>query len=176
MSVIAKMNINKVTPFGVGQAVDLSCVAANETMAMYAGSEEDRLFTTASPSGDMRLNLPAGHVLGKAVHDVGQGPDTFYVMVLFGDEAEGRDCLGASVVIEATCSSLTDFGGTSKQVEFRDRYTKTAVTRGADRLHWRMMVDNPKASGQFIPGQLCLIALFPTTAFDRDAAIAAAHA
>lgn len=177
MSVIAKMNISSVTPYGVGRAVNLSCVASNETMAGFAegASEEDRLFTRASPSGSMLLNQPATHLLGKPRHEPGDGPDTFYVVVLFGDEADGMECKGASAIVEAKVTSLTDFGGTSREVQFHDHYNKTDRTKGVDRLNWKMMVDNPGAHRQFKPGQPCLIAFFPTTAFDRDHAIAAAH-
>lgn len=75
MSVIAKMNITSVTPYGVGRAVQLSCVASNETMAGFpeGKSEEDRLFSMASPSGSMILNQPVGYVLGKPRHEPGRG-------------------------------------------------------------------------------------------------------
>lgn len=176
MSVIAKMQIQAVTPFGVGQSLDLGCVASNETMANYAGSEEDKLFSKASPSGSMRLNQPAGFILGKPYHEPGQEPDTFYVMVLFGDEIDDQSFKGAYAVVEARCASVTDYGGTSKEVRFHDASSKTSRTRGIDRLNWKMMVDNPGAQVQFKPDTPCVIAFYPTTNFDRDQAIAAAHA
>lgn len=178
MSVIAKMSIRSVIPFGVGRALDLACVAANDMMAGFAEGkdQEDRLFSKASPSGDMRLHQPSNFCLGRATSDLGDAPDTFYVVVLFGDEANGRPCKGAYAVAEARCVSTTDFGGTSVMVEFRSAYNKTDRTVGVDGLHWKMTVDNPGAQVQFKPGTDCLIAFFPANKFTRDTAIAAAHA
>lgn len=180
MSVIAKMSINTVTPFGFGRSVDFNCVAANDMMAGFdeGKSEEDRLFSVASPSGSMRINQPGGWQWGRATHDLEplNAADTFYVVVLFGDESEG--CLNdeACARIDATCVSTTNFGGTSLQVEFRSAYYKSERTRGIDSLHWKMMVDNPGAQVQFKPGAKCLIVFYPANTFTRDTAIAAAHA
>lgn len=177
MSVIAKMNITKTSPFATGQHVELGCVCSNDLMAAYAESEEDKLFTKYSPWGEMHVFQPSGFALGTAGdHDTGTPADAFYVMVLFGGEAEDRPCEGAYAICQAVCYSRTEFGGDSVRVEFRDRAAKTDRTKGIDKLNWRMSVDNPGASNQFKAGEECLIAFFPASKFDRDTAIAAAHA
>lgn len=75
MSVIAKLSIVKVTRFGTGTHVALNCVCANDLMAAYAESEEDRLFTRYSPWGEMTINQPDGFALGR------EG-DVFYALIL----------------------------------------------------------------------------------------------
>lgn len=176
MSVIAKMNVRKVTPYGAAQHVELGCVCENDLMAAYAASDEDKLFTRYSPWGEMHLHQPAGYSLSGELIDGFNTAPAFYVMVLFGAEADGRTCAGAYAICEAVVYSLTDFGHDSVRVEFRDQKAEASRTKGVDRLNWRMTVDNPRASGQFKAGERCLIALFPTASFDRDQAIAAAHA
>lgn len=179
MSVIAKLSIRQVKPFGMGQAVELGCVCANDLMAAYATTEEDKLFTKYSPWGEMTINQPGGFGLGK----VGE---VFYAVVLRGDEAK-RALLGewsggnpypfpgAYVYTSAHCRSMLDMGDNqAKTVEFVDHLKDQA--RGIDRLAWKMSVDNPGATDQFKPGASdYFIALYPEEKFDRDAAIAAAH-
>lgn len=179
MSVIAKLQIHKVTPFGTGQSVDLGCVASNDMMAGFdeGKSAEDKLFSTASPSGEMRLNLVAGFTLGRAYHDLGPWPDTYYAMIIFGDEADDRPFELAAAVVEAKLYSVTEFGGTTIEVRFNDRQGKTERTRGIDRLNWRMSVDNPAAQAQFKAGTPCVIAFYDARPdFGRDDAIRDAHA
>src|SRR3546814_9159944 len=56
MSVIAKLNLLAVRAFGGGSLYEMSCVCQDDLMAMYAKSDEDKLFTNASPWGEARLN------------------------------------------------------------------------------------------------------------------------
>lgn len=178
MSMIAKMSITKATQYGQGTLFELQCIAANETMAMYAGSEEDKLFSTASPSGEMQVHQPAGFVLGRAWESVRSG-DQFYVMCVAADEPRAAEFPGASAWIKARCASLTDFGGTSKQLSFcassPAHYRKDGETYAIENFAWKMSVDNPLASGQIKPGETYWIALYPVAEFTRDQAIAAAH-
>lgn len=177
MSVIAKLSIQGLVTFGTGHHVTMGCVAANDLMAMYATSEEDKLFSKASPWGQMHLHQPAGARLGE-VPPIGNGPQ-FYVMVVWKDERHDPAFPGAHAVCDAKCNSLTDFGGTSKHVEFVDapHYSRDTPKpgRGVDRLNWKMSVDNPAASDQFVPAKECWIVFYPAETFDRDQAIAAAH-
>jgi hypothetical protein len=173
MSVIAKMSIQKISEYGTGSHIDLSCVAQNDLMAMYAGSEEDKLFTQASPWGEMSLNQPRGFAIGK------QG-DQFYVMILRDSEAGDKNFPDAYASCKARCISLTDFGGTSRRVEFCDHthkaYSDSIKSVRIEGLNWKMTVDNPPAFAQFEPGKTDYwIAFYPASSFDRNKAIAAAH-
>lgn len=176
MSMIAKLSINKITQYGHGALVELNCVASNETMAFSAGSEEDKLFSQASPSGSMHVQQPAGHALGNGPVGLAQG-EQFYAMCLGEDEHRDPDFKGAYAFVLAQCGSITDFGGTSKQLQFRagsSQYSK-AARRGVEGFWWQMSVDNPRASGQIVAGKNYWIALYPVEKFTRDEAIAAAH-
>lgn len=191
MSVIAKMLVRSQTNFGTGQLFELGCVCENDLMAAYAGSEEDRLFTKYSPSGDMKLHLGANYVLG--THYEPQeldnlsaptiAPKAYYVMALAEDEHEyvedprcntweDQNFPGSAVWTFATCHSLTQFGGDTARVEFRSGKGRG---RGIEAINWKMSVDNPAASNQFKPGKAYWIALYDATQFDRNAAIRAAH-
>jgi len=178
MSVIAKLSIRNIAEFGTGSLVELECYCSNDMMAAYAETEENRLFTKYSPWGSMKLNLSSGWSLG----EVG---DIFYVMMLNKDEIEPERLTApstgfsnsgvfpsASIYTKTLCYSLTSFGGDSKNVEFR---TATGEGRGVDKLNCKMAVDNPGATDQFRPGEVCWLAFYPEKKFDRDAAIRAAH-
>lgn len=181
MSVIAKLIVRQVHNFGTGKLTELSCVAPNDMMAAYAETEENRLFTKYSPSGEMKLHHPAG--LEVAAKDA-----AVYVMMLRPDEVEGvedavlageRVFPGAVAVCKARVVSLTDFGDNSaKVVEICNSYDskKTSSALGVDNFNWKMAVDNPPATAQFKPGQDGYwVAFYPEARFDRDAAIRAAH-
>lgn len=182
MSVIAKVSIAEVTPFGTGNMVRLSCIAANETMLFASPSEEDKLFTQASPSGEIKLMQPASRLLGAAP----TGPDwrgaQFYVIVLFGDEAEPAKASGfdgAYAWTQANLTSITDYGGTTKHVEFtegRANHQRDQVAgKGIDRMNWKMGVDNPGAYNQFKAGATDLhVAFYPCANFDYHGALHAA--
>src|SRR3546814_14035258 len=60
MSVIAKLNLLAVRAFGGGSLYEMSCVCQDDLMAMYAKSDEDKLFTNASPWGEARLHTSLG--------------------------------------------------------------------------------------------------------------------
>lgn len=173
MSVIAKLSIRAISAFGHGTLTEFGCVCANDLMAMYAGSEEDKLFTTASPWGEAKLSGQGA--LGSAADGFGDGA-TFYFMVLWPDEAPAEPekfnaFNGATLAFKGRCNSLLDLGY-SKTVEFT---AERQADRGIDRFAWKMMVDNPGAYNQFKPGTECWIALYPVSSFDRDGAIRAAH-
>lgn len=194
MSVIAKMLVRGQTNFGTGQLFELGCVCENDLMAAYAGSEEDRLFTKYSPSGEMKIHQPASFCLSNTyepmpdvdpgVGETQAGPKAYYVMALAEAEHEyvedprcnswdDKNFPGSAAWTFVTCHSLTQFGGDTARVEFRGGGGTRG--RGVEKLNWRMSVDNPAASNQFKPGTSYWIALYDAAKFNRDAAIRAAH-
>lgn len=190
MSVIAKLMVRAQSEFGTGRLIELSCVCDNDLMAAYATSEEDKLFTRYSPSGDMRLHQPSSYVLSGEVEPADQDPNfpkppaAFYVMVLAEDEHElvedpransweDKNFPGAAAWRLAGCHSLSQYGGDTARVEFRAG--GQGHGRGVDALNWKMSVDNPAASSQFKPGARYFIVLYDAARHTRDTAIAAAH-
>lgn len=173
MSVIAKLNLNAVRAFGAGALLELGCVCQNDLMAMYADSDEDKLFTTASPWGEARLNvaLPVGAV--------GANPSPgsqFYAMLVHKDEPGfTTEPKGAYLVCPARIASVEDFGGNSKKVHISSSFTvPDGLTLRS--LSWSMTVDNPGASDQLKAGSDgWLFSLFPAGDFDKASTIAAAH-
>ena len=177
MSVIAKMNASAVRDFGSGALIELSCVCANDLMAAYAESHEDKLFTKYSPWGEARLHLRAGVPLPL------QG-DQFYMMIVGPDEFPGgvpedgkslrREDNGALYRTKLWIQGVTDRGeGQAKTVEFMGSINdQTGVTA----FNWRMAVDNPGATDQLKAGRSdYVLEVFPIVRFDRDQAIEAAH-
>src|SRR3546814_1378483 len=81
MSVIAKLNLLAVRAFGGGSLYEMSCVCQDDLMAMYAKSDEDKLFTNASPWGEARLNTSLGV---EAAHPAPMSQ--FYAMLVHKDE------------------------------------------------------------------------------------------
>lgn len=189
MSVIAKLMIRGVTDFGMGRLIELSCVCENDLMAAYATSEEDRLFSKYSPSGDMKMSQPAGWTLGEEPDEF-TPPRAFYVMALHESEyahkapdlspdrdryQKDRNFPTASAWAFGFCYSMTSFGADTRRVEFRANSGGSIQGRAIEKLNWKMSVDNPAASGQFKPGERYWFALYDAARFDRDAAIRAAH-
>lgn len=188
MSVIAKLVVRGVTDFGTGKLVELSCVCENDLMAAYAKSHEDKLFTMASPWGEMKVSQAEGWALTPFDWKAGDPlslPPAFYVMALAADEheyVEGQvawhtpdvNFPGCSAWAYGTCHSVTDFGGT-RHVEFRANAGGAIGGRAVERLNWKMSVDNPHASNQFKPGTSYYFVLYAADKFDMQAAIAAAH-
>ena len=174
MSVIAKLSIRGVTPFGTGQLVELACVCENDLMAAYATSEEDKLFTKYSPWGEMKVSQPNGASLGRPGDEFSQG-SAFYVMVLSDAEAPAdRKFAGAYAWCPAKIT-ITDFGdGQAKRLEFCNKGANEDH-KGVDRLTWKMSVDNPAATDQIKAGSGYWVVFYPISHYDRDKAIRAAH-
>lgn len=179
MSIIAKLSLNTVTDYGTGKHSALGCIAANETMGMYAGAEEDRCFSKATPWGEMNIVHPHGAQLAGQPCHVGNSPQ-FYVMLVAEDESFDPYFPGAVAKVPVVCRSVTRFAYDGVRVEITEEipYGKKPYDVGArniERLNWRMQVDNPPAERQFVPGRKYWVAIYPTDHFDRDAAISAAH-
>lgn len=170
MSVIAKLNVLAVRSFGSGTLVEMGCICANDLMTAYAESEEDKLFTRYSPWGEARFQIGED-----PINIVEQ--DQFYIMVLRADErCNGFE--GATYFAPARCLSLADFGdGQAKRVEFCSGHRKEVeLSSKVTSFNWKMSVDNPLATDQFLPGKDDYwVALYPVSKFDRDQTIAAAH-
>lgn len=171
MSVIAKLNLNAVRPFGLGSLYELGCVCQNDLMAMYADSDEDKLFTNASPWGEARMNVS---LAAQGAHPA-QGTQ-FYAMLIHKDEPGfTTEPKGAFLVCPARISSVEDFGGTSKRVHISSAHN---VPDGLAlrNFSWTMSIDNPGASDQLKPGtDGWLFSLYPAGEFDKRTAIDAAH-
>ena len=196
MSVIAKLSVQSRADFGTGSFISLNCVASNEVMAAYAGSEEDRLFSRYSPSGEIRLHQaanwsvfedPAERVKHVEVDPTQPYmPQTFYVMLVDLDEMP-EPTFGLDIAYtQVECYSVSKFPYDGVRVELRNISgwrdpEKLAKAHWRDRggviekLSWKMSVDNPPAEAQFVPGRKYWVAFYPVEKFDRDAAIAAAH-
>lgn len=169
MSVIAKLSLNAIRDFGAGALYELSCVCQDDLMAEYAGSEEDKLFTRFSPWGEARIHLRSGAQFPQA-----HLQDAFYAMMV--PKAEGREGHpdGAWLSSPARIASMTDFGGSSRQVEICNSHD-VPVGNAIANFNWRMSVDNPAASDQLVPGSDgWTFSLWNAGDFTRDAAIAAA--
>jgi hypothetical protein len=178
-SVIAKLAMNnEPVSFGTGSFIHLQCVADNNMMAAYAGSEEDRLFSRYSPSGDLKLHQD-GHwsVFYKPepehVEPVAPGtylpPPAWYVIMIPVENFEGDDApkfKGASAVVKSECHKKVKYGWDGQDVELRDlaSWHKEAVEllakdreydkhRVVSKLSWKMRVDNPPAEASFVPGK-----------------------
>lgn len=172
MSMIAKLEVAAMRDFGSGQLIEMRCVCENDLMAAYAGSEEDRLFTKYSPWGEARVHTADSPTFGKIM--VG---DKFYVLMARGDElADENPMPGALMTVRARVAGITNHGsGMTETVDIANALPdKTSVITA---FSWRMNVDNPAATGQLIPGRDDYrVGFFPASTFDRDGAIAAAHA
>lgn len=151
MTVISKMTVNSVTYYGGdSKQIKLTCVY-DPTL----GNEdnEDRRFTKASPWGELTMT----------VDNVGLSydpQDVFYV--LFYKSLDGQPSTeGAHSIAKFKCHSVTDFGGTSKQVHLTTVYSSLAeegydenklFTKYTPSGELKMTIDNPNASIQFTPG------------------------
>lgn len=180
MCVIAKVAVRKVYPYGTGNLVELGCVAANETMLFSSPSEEDRLFTQASPSGEIRLSQPQGYLLGDNPKPVDYYGTQFYVIVLLGSEADAARAAGfpgAWAWTRARLNSITDMGGITRYVEFTDNNPRDQAAKGVDRMNWKMGVDNPGAYRQLKAGDGEMwVGFYPCAEFTYERALATALA
>ena len=171
MSVIAKLSVRDVHNFGTGTLVDMGCVCENDLMANYAGSEEDKLFTKASPWGEARFNLGIFE-LGASVF---QG-DQFYAMLVHKDEpGYTENPAGSFLSCPARIASVVDYGGTSKTVNITsdNSVPKELLLR---QFNWKMTIDNPGASNQLKPGSDgWWFSLFKAAGTNRNEVIAKAH-
>ena len=178
MSVVAKMRANqKPRLFPEVQQVDLDCVCDDRLFTINTPVpgrvSENQTFSQASPQGNCRFQLPTSEPVGM--------DEDFYLIFQEGIECPPME--GALVVSKVRCMSVTDFGGTSKQVDvcsvYRD-YDHQARQPAADAhprqtwsFHLRMSIDNPAASIQFRPGDTTYwLGIYRARDFDLPAALA----
>lgn len=166
MSVIAKLYVDGADFFGNGALIGFCATAENKLMAQYAPENEDVLFSKASPWGSARVQFDGMPNLEKQ--------DKVY-MIFVQDEPDIEGVIGWAKVRVA---SVTDFGGTSKQVEITNehRYDQKYGAHELRGFTFRMGIDNPGASNQFTPGATGWWALIYRCAdMPMDAALALAH-
>lgn len=156
MTVICKVTVDEVRSFGEEKLVKTNCVAENEVMAMYNKDDEDKLFTQASPSGSadfvVSSYLPVPESAGWP------HPKLYLVFLKAEEKPEFKNALFFAPVM---VKSITDYGGTSKQVDITTYYGHGAPAEEAfkDRVDYarrfnhRIMIDNPGAFDQFKPGE-----------------------
>src|SRR3546814_1084290 len=143
MSVIAKLNLLAVLAFGGGSLYEMSCVCQDDLMAMYAKSDEDKLFTNASPWGEARLNTSLGV---EAAHPAPMSQ--FYAMLVHKDEPGfTTEPKGALFVCPARISHIEDFGGTTKRIHIASG-REVPASLALRNFNWTMSIDNPGASDQ----------------------------
>jgi len=147
MFVIAKVDVRDIRQFGDFRTAYINCVCDNGLMG--EGSE-DRSFNQASPWGDGQIALKGADEL----HEREQ-------LYLVFSRGAGRIVPGALAGCAIRCVAITDFGGTSKHVEWcnsqRDerKGLKGDVLPGStdvDRFNLKMAIDNPRASVHFEAG------------------------
>ena len=176
MSVIAKMYaLNTPRTFSQSQQVDLQCVCDERIMTVPRSEpvpgrvEENQSFSTASPSGDCRFSLGLDEPVARQ--------EEFYLIFLQQfHEAPSFD--NAIMVSQVRCVSVTDFGGTSKQVEVCSDYSQSGEhPKQSGTFNMRMMIDNPAASVQFQPGKGGYwLGIYRANQYDIHEALADAHA
>lgn len=183
MSVIAKMYARQMPRlFPQLQQVDLECVCDDRLFTcnepVPGRVAENQTFTQATPSGDCRFQLSVDEKIGK--------DEEFYV--IFQTVKECPAYPGAIAVSQTRCMSVTDFGGTSKQVDVSttgrpyDYEKRQSAPDVHPRQTWfftlRMMIDNPSASIQFKPGpdgETYWVGIYRAREFDLHEALADAH-
>ena len=172
MSVIAKLYVQGTTPMGSNTLLALSCVCENELMAGHTPSNEDILFSKYSPSGEARLILAGA---GAGDYGVLQG-DQFYF--IFQKSAEQPNLDGAFGASRMNVQSITDFGGTSKQVQLvSENRTAPDPSWTIQNVNFKIMIDNPRASDQFKAGESgWWLTVYKATSVTMHEAIAMAHA
>lgn len=180
MSVIAKMNVCAVPrAFSECQLVELSCVCASELMPGCgdgsAKANENHTFQQATPTGDAKITM-AADVKFRTREEL---------YLIFHRCADVPEFAGALAVVDARCSSITDYGGTSKRIELTNNRNYNYETRREDPRHplavsqfnMQMSVDNPAASIQFEAGKSGYwIGIYRASEFTMDQALRAARA
>lgn len=161
MSVIGKMTVRAAETYDKGQKVTLGVVCENEFMAHYHPENENVVFTRYSPSGEAQLHL---HVpidleptdfefpIGDGKTAWGKKPVELYLIYLKQLEQPSLD--GAAFFAKLRVVSVTDFGGTSKQVELCNDYASGPYLLGENesrQINLKLGIDNPAAADQFVP-------------------------
>lgn len=163
MSVIGKMTVRAAETYDKGQKVTLGVVCENELMAHYHPENENVVFTRYSPSGEgsFHLNKPIDleptnfdYPIGDGKTATGKKPVELYLVYLKQLEMPTID--GAAFFAKLRVNSVTDFGGTSKQVELCNDYASGPMMLGENEtrlINLKLGIDNPGASNQFVPGE-----------------------
>lgn len=182
MTVICKVSVRDVRSFGTEILVKSDCIAENEVMAMYNLDDEDKLFTKASPSGS------ADFVVDKVIEqDLPRSADRWQrkMYLVFVKQDDKPTFETAIAFAPVRVESMTDFGGTSKQVEISTFYGNNAPgaahlasnPRFMKKFSHRIMIDNPGAFNQLSPGSaVWWVGIYDATRWTMAEALADAHA
>jgi hypothetical protein len=183
MSVVAKMYSYALPRrFPEVQQVDLQCVCDDRLFTIESAQtpadrvSENQTFSQASPQGDCRFQLPIAEPIGLN--------EEFYLVFI-----EQPDCPTfdkALAVSKVRCMSVTDFGGTSRQVDVSSDHRPYDYARRSHpdddhpRQIWsftmRMNIDNPAAAIQFKPGgDTYWVGIYRAREHDLHDALADAH-
>jgi hypothetical protein len=146
MAVIAKMRVAGTRVFGDGRLVTLSCVYDND---LSKPENEDVRFTKATPWGEAHFSID--NMVDLAFDE--------NLYLVFHPSEDDPDFAGAIMAALVRCHSLTDFGGTSRNVELHSAYSESDKVpdelrmrkKGAVAINLKMAIDNPAASTQFVP-------------------------
>ncbi len=175
MSVICKVSISEIRPFGEQKLVKTTCVSDNEIMAAYNPSEEDKLFTKYSPSGSADFTVP---VTIPIPQNLAYPQPKLYLMFV---QSEVRPEFSNSLCFaKIKVNSSTDFGGQSKQFDIGTFYQSKSKDEKShkwiEQFNHRIMIDNPAAADQFIPGdQSWWIGIYDADKFTMSEVISDAH-
>jgi hypothetical protein len=162
MSVVAKMNVSYVRRFNADcSLVALNCVCDED---LQSENYEDRRFTKYSPSGEATIVVDNRHL-----HNFRVGEPVY---VFFHSKEEGPALVGAVLSFAVNCASITEYGGTGKEVNFHG-YSQHGMELPEDyrfllpqekttyvQAALKMLIDNPNASMQFSPGQSYYLSLY----------------
>jgi hypothetical protein len=170
-AIISKMQIKTQRDFGKsGTLATLECVCENDTMAAYAGAEEDRCFTKYSPFGQAQVGTALGFgsvplIPGKSLYVIVTRRDDGFLF----PAAQLVQWDPARRYIDARCISITDFGdGQAKVVEVAQSYNGEKIG-----LNMKTAIDNPPAVDFFKPGaDNYRVAFYDADQFSRDTALA----
>jgi len=155
MSVIGKMYVSDISPFSDGVRVKLSAQCVDALMAHYHPENEDVVFTKYSPSADVTLQFPIGFDKFEKSGSSAD-PETGKMYFVYQKQVKRPSIQGAVFFMALRVASSTDYGGTSKMVELCNRYTSKDYIFNAREAHqgnFKLGIDNPFASDQFIPGE-----------------------
>lgn len=153
MLVVAKVNVTEIRQFGDVAAAQIQCVCDDRLMAIREGNiGENHLFNQASPWGSGQIALK-----GANLH---QGEELYLIFT----RGEGFIAPGALAGGAIRCHAITEFGGTTRHVEWSSSQRNSAKVTGCmegeplegspqlDRFNLKMQIDNPNASSQFEAG------------------------
>ncbi|ESQ85427.1 hypothetical protein AEAC466_04490 [Asticcacaulis sp. AC466] len=162
MSVIAKVAVRGVEKQYNLYRVEAYCQAENQLMAQYADpTDEDLLFSRASPSGEMRAKFPEDPHMVEG--------DQLYVIFTRAPQPRAWHWSKARV------QSVTDYGGVTKEVRICSPHSYGRPDLAANELPdftFKISIDNAGASEQFQPNDAdWVVGLYRSSQVTMDQAL-----